>query len=52
MRYRIGRTVRFLIGLALLVLSVPFLMSKLDSNNQQIIVDEPKVNDFGDVSIL
>jgi len=44
MRCRINRTIRFLIGLALLVLSVPFLMSKLDSNSVQTIIDEPSVD--------
>ncbi len=31
MRYRLGRTVRFIIALVCLMLLVPFLMSKLDS---------------------
>lgn len=43
MRYRIGRTLRVIIGLAFFVLLIPFLMSKLDSGTSRSASND---NDF------
>jgi hypothetical protein len=48
MRYRLGRIVRLIIGLALLVLLIPFLMSKLDSGTSRSTADGNGV-DYPDV---
>ncbi|CAF3349809.1 unnamed protein product [Rotaria sp. Silwood1] len=47
MRYRLGRILRFIIGLGLLIFIVPFLMSKLDSSTKRSIVEDNKV-DYSD----
>lgn len=45
MRYRVGRILRLVVVLALLVFMVPFLMSKLDSgNSRSSIGDDPVVD--------
>jgi hypothetical protein len=43
MRYRIGRTVRLVIGLAFLVLLIPLLMSKLDSGTSRSTGEDNEV---------
>jgi hypothetical protein len=48
MRYRLGRILRLVIGLTLLVFMVPFLMSKLDSGNNRSSVGDETV-DHSDV---
>lgn len=45
MRYRLTRTIRFLISLVLLVLLVPFLMTKLDSSTRRSMATEPRIDD-------
>ncbi|CAM4887854.1 unnamed protein product [Rotaria socialis] len=45
MRYRVGRIVRLVIGLACLVVIVPFLLSKLDSGNTISIVEDTRDDD-------
>jgi hypothetical protein len=50
MRYRIGRALRLIIGLAFLVFMVPFLMSKLDSSNNRSTTGDKEV-DYPDVRI-
>lgn len=44
MRYRLGRTIRFFIALALLVFLVPFLMTKLDSSTRHSLATEPRMD--------
>lgn len=44
MRYRLGRTIRFFIALALLVFLVPFLMTKLDSSTSRSFETEPRMD--------
>jgi hypothetical protein len=49
MKLRLGRTLRFVIALAFLILMIPFLMSKLESANNQPIpknveIDQQEVN--------
>jgi hypothetical protein len=49
MKLRLGRTLRFVIALAFLILMIPFLMSKLESANNQSIpknveIDQQEVN--------
>ncbi len=46
MRYRLGRTIRFLIALAFLVFLIPFLTSKLDSGTNLSTVEDNKVDNF------
>jgi len=48
MRYRIGRTVRLVIGLAFPVLLIPLLMSKLDSGTSRSTAESDEV-DYTDV---
>ncbi len=50
MRFRLGRALRLIIGLAFLVFMVPFLMSKLDSSNNRSTTDDKEV-DYPDVRI-
>jgi len=50
MRFRLGRSLRLIIGLAFLVFMVPFLMSKLDSSNNRSTTEDKEV-DYPDVRI-
>jgi hypothetical protein len=44
MRYRIGRALRLIIALVLLVLLIPFLMSKLDSSSNRTIDEGVRID--------
>ena len=50
MRYRLGHTLRLTVGLLFLVLTIPFLMFKLDPGNHQSTAEE-SIIDYSDVKI-
>jgi len=46
MRFRLGRTLRFIIVLVSLILLIPFLMSKLNSTTNQSTAEDNEVDYF------